>query len=197
MTRRSSDAPHRAGRAQLTHPVPQGYGFAPEAIYHRLFNNTNLGSGPRCVSGDKSEVPTSSFANHGLLWVSYPAFNRYYEDAKNASARLSRLRLALGVRYPGCFLFLGSRKRKARWRPWTFLSRYGPSPALFRGDRRLSQLPWSPTPSLCPVLRPRADLHARPFRRFGVAPASPTTKAPPIISISRLNHTASRPAAYA
>jgi hypothetical protein len=50
---------------------------------------------------------------------------------------------------------------------------------------------------LCPALRPRADLHARPLRRFSVAPAIITTKAPPCYRISRLYHTASRLAAYA
>jgi hypothetical protein len=51
--------------------------------------HTVSGSGPVCVSSDGSVVPTSSFATHRLHWVSYPAFYRYYEDAKTPSARLS------------------------------------------------------------------------------------------------------------
>lgn len=43
----------------------------------------------RCVASGGSVVPISSFASHGLLWVSYPAFNRYYEDTKTAFVHLS------------------------------------------------------------------------------------------------------------
>jgi hypothetical protein len=73
----------------------------------------------------------------------------------------------------------------------------GSPPGTLCPLRSHSQLPWKPYLSLCPALRPRADLHARPLRRFGVASAIPNTKAPPSISISRLKHTALRPAAYA
>lgn len=45
--------------------------------------------------------PTSPFATHGLPRNGYPAFKRYYGDAKTASARLLRLRIKLGARYPG------------------------------------------------------------------------------------------------
>ena len=54
--------------------------------------------------------------------MSYPAFNRYYEDTKTASARLSRLRIPLGVRYPGvAFTFLAvARGKLARGLgPWS------------------------------------------------------------------------------
>jgi hypothetical protein len=44
----------------------------------------------------------------------FPAFNRYYEDTKTASVRLSRLRIPLGVRYHACFFFLGDHWREAR-----------------------------------------------------------------------------------
>jgi hypothetical protein len=102
---------------------PQGY--LPPSV-----NTLIRAQSPRCVSGHRSVVPTSSFATRGLLWVSYPAFHRYYEDTKTASARLSHLRIPLGVRYPGCFRFLGDHGRKARSRSWTLLSRCGPLPAL-------------------------------------------------------------------
>ena len=96
----------------------------------------------------------------------------------------------------GRFHFLGDREPKARPRSRTLLCRCGP---FRRFPWRQEALPASlETPSpLCPALRPRADLHARPSRRFGVAPAIPRTKAPPLISLSRLDHTASRLATYA
>jgi hypothetical protein len=50
---------------------------------------------------------------------------------------------------------------------------------------------------ICPALRPRSGRCARPLRHLGTAPATVTTKAPTITSLSRLNHTASTVAAYA
>lgn len=43
---------------------------------------------------------------------------------------------------------------------------------------------------ICPVLRPRMDFGARPFRHLIAAPATRTTKAPPTYPISWLNRTA-------
>jgi hypothetical protein len=65
------------------------YGFAPKAVHHFPCDTRIRVQGPRCVSSGGSVVPISSFANHGLLWVSYPAFSRYYEDTKTAFVRLS------------------------------------------------------------------------------------------------------------
>ena len=66
-----------------------------------------------------------------------------------------------------------------------------------RGDRR--GLPGSPTTlmSFCPVLRPRQDQHHQAIQCADMAPAMSTTKAPTIIQLSRLNHTASGLAVYA
>lgn len=93
-------------------------------------------------------------------------------------AHLSRLRIPLGVRYPTRFLFLRGRRRKARPRSWILFSRSDPFRHL---SRRQEALPASLETSspLCPALGPRADLHALPKRRFGVAPARSNTKAPP------------------
>lgn len=63
----------------------------------------------------------------------------------NATMEMLRLPLPISRAFalgsasdtPECFLFLGDRERKARSRSWTLISRYGPSPAVFRGDRRL------------------------------------------------------------
>ncbi len=141
----------------------------PQGCPSLSVRRTIPGSGPRCVSGDGPVVPISSFATRGLLWVSYPAFKRYYEDAKTASARLLRLRIPLGVRYLGCFHFLNDHGRKARPCSWSLLCRCGP----FRlCPRRQEALPASlKTPlSLCPALRPRADLHARPLSALRCCP---------------------------
>ena len=116
--------------------------------------------------------PTSPFATHGLPRNGYPAFHRYYGDAKTASARLLRLRLTLGARYPGCFLLLGDCERKARPRSWILLSRCDP---IRHRPRRQEALPASlETPSpLCPALRPRADFHARPIAALRHGPRNP------------------------
>ncbi len=50
-----------------------------------------------------------SFATHRLPRDGFPAFNRYYEDTKTASAHLSRLRITLCVRLP--------RSLSLSWRP--------------------------------------------------------------------------------
>jgi hypothetical protein len=41
---------------------------------------------------------------------------------------------------------------------------------------------------LCPVLRPRSDLHASPQRRLGTTPANLTTKAPTNITFGAQSH---------
>jgi hypothetical protein len=80
---------------------------------------------------------------------------------------------------------------------WILFYRFDPTRSSF--PWRQEALPASPkTPGLlCVALRPRADFHARPLRRFRVAPASQTTKAPPFNFLSRLYHTALQLAAYA
>ena len=50
---------------------------------------------------------------------------------------------------------------------------------------------------ICPALRPRSGRRARPLRHLGTAPVCVTTKAPAVLELSRLNHTASTVAAYA
>ena len=54
----------------------------------------------------------------------------------------------------------------------------GSPPASLSPLRSGSQLPWKSCLSLCPALRSRVDLHARPLRLFGVAPASPDEGSP-------------------
>ncbi len=127
----------------------------------------------------------------------FPAFNRYYGDAKTASALLSRLRLKLGARYLGSLSLSWRPEPKTRLRSRILLSRCDPIPAFSRGDRRLSRASLKTPSPLCRALRPRADLHAKPLRRFGVVPAITNTKTPPFIFLSRLFHTALQLAAYA
>jgi hypothetical protein len=86
--------------------------------------------------------------------------------------------------------FLATTSRKQSPQSWILLCRCDP---LRLCPRRQEALPASlETPSpLCPALRPRADLHSRPLRRFGVAPVVPRTKAPPLYhfrdSITRIH----------
>jgi len=141
--------------------------------------------------------PASAFATHRLPRDGYPAFKGYYADAKTASARLLRLRSKLGARYLG-LLSLSWRRGAKSSLPILDLVHPGWSlPASF--PRRQEALPASlKTPTLlCRALRPRADLHARPLRRFSMAPAITNTKAPSGCILSRLIHTASQFAAYA
>jgi hypothetical protein len=130
-------------------------------------------------SNDSSATPASPWATHRLPRGGYPAFNRYYGDAKTASARLLHLRLTLGARYPGCFLLLGDCERKARPRSWILLSRCDP---IRHCPRRQEALPASlETPSpLCPALRPRADLYARPVAAFRHGPLNSYNEGSPI-----------------
>ena len=96
-------------------------------------------------------------ATHRLPRDGYPAFNRYYGDAKTASALLSRLRIALGVRYPGVaftFLAVAGGKLACGLGPWSagvvrnpafvFSVETGGSPS-FPGDP-VTALPCSQTP---------------------------------------------------
>ena len=154
------------------------------SVFHRCFQR-------------RFRNPASPFATHGLLWVSFPAFSRYYGDAKTASVLLLRLRPWLGARYLGFLSVFFSRRPKVRRRAWILFYRFDPLRSSF--PWRQEALPASPkTPVLlCAALRPRADFHARPLRRFRVAPASQTTKAPPFNFLSRLYHTALQLAAYA
>lgn len=90
-------------------------------------------------------IPTAAFATHGLPWVGFPAFNRYYAAAKTASVRLCTFALSLGVRYLGSpAVFADARPRGRRTLFRTLFHRDGPFRFSDRGDRRLSQLPVRP-----------------------------------------------------
>ena len=169
-------------------------------------------------SNDESTTPVSSFATHrlprdGLIPLrSTPAGQprgclcplRSHSLLSIATMKILRLPLPprafafrSAVGSPGCLLFLGDCRPKAGPAVLDLVEPVWSSPALSRGDRRLSRASLETPVPLCPALRPRADLHARPSRRFSIAPAVPRTKAPPLESLSRLHHTASRLAAYA
>ena len=127
-----------------------------------------------------STTPVSPFATHRLPRVGFPAFNRYYEDTKTASVP-SRLRSRLGVqflRFASAFFATADRKRIGSLGSWSAgVIRSG----VFRGDRRLSQLPWRPCCHSALLSGPGRTRYARPLRRSGIAPAPSNTKAPPII----------------
>ena len=110
--------------------------------------------------------------------MSYPAFKRYYEDAKTASARLSAFAFRSAPITPIAFSFLPDAGEKRAHVPGSCSSRCDPLRHLSRRQEALPASLETPSP-LCPALRPRADPHAVPRRRFGVAPARSTTKAAP------------------
>lgn len=183
--------------ARLTHPVPQVADLLPSN--YPTFSG-DIRSWARCpigVSNGGFHNPASPFATHRLLWVSFPAFRRYYGDAKTASVLLLRLRFSLCARYLGSLSVFFTRRPKVRRQARILFYRFDPSRCSF--PWRQEALPASPkTPVLlCAALRPRADFRARPLRRFRVAPATQTTKAPPFYFLSRLYHTALQLAAYA
>ena len=149
------------------------------------------------MSDNDSTTPVSSFTTHRLPRDGFPAFNRYYEDTKTALC--PSLAPSHSARRPI------PRLLSLSWRPRAestlMVLDLGHAGMIHSGylSRKQKALPASlktPLP-LCPALRSRADLHALPIRRFGIAPATSNTKAPPFILFSRFNHTASRRAAYA
>ena len=87
-------------------------------------------------------------ATRGLLWVSYPAFNRYYGDTKTASVP-SRLRITLGVQFLGRFHFLGDHEPKAGQWPRILLSRCDPFRLVPWRQEALPASLETPSP-LCP-----------------------------------------------
>ncbi len=113
----------------------------------------------------------------------------------NATMEILRLPLplpafALGSAFSssGHFHFLSDHGPEADPRSWILLSRGDPFRHFLRRQEALPASLKTPS-SLCPALRPRADLHARLLRRFGVAPATSNTKAPPfIIHFEALSH---------
>ena len=75
--------------------------------------------------------PASPFATRGLPRVSFPAFNRYYGDAKTASVLLLHLRFSLGARYLGSLSVFFTRRPKVRRRAWILFYRFDPLRSSF------------------------------------------------------------------
>ena len=86
--------------------------------------------------------PASPFATRGLPWVSFPAFERYYGDAKTASVLLLRLRFPLGARSLGSLSVFFSRRPKVRPQAWILFYRFDPFRSSF--PWRQEALPASP-----------------------------------------------------
>jgi hypothetical protein len=55
---------------------------------------------------------------------------------------------------------------------WALVGRFRPCSGSFAGEevRRISQVPREPFRCLCPALRPRSDLHAKPVAAFQCCP---------------------------
>jgi hypothetical protein len=136
----------------------------------------------------------------GFPGAGFPAFNRYYERTKTSGSRLVKLApydTSLGLHRFVSLLQAQCSSGAQYCNARGYLYRQ-PLPGLFSRRRNLD-LPGSQDTLvyICPALGPRTDLYARPLERFGAAPAITSTKAPSIILISRLNHTAFVPAVYA
>ena len=109
----------------------------PQGCPSPSVRHTDPGSGPGCVASDGPVVPTSSFATHRLLWVSYPAFKPYYEDAKTASARLSAFAFRSAPITPIAFSFLPDAGEKRAHVPGSCSSRCDPLRHLSRRQEAL------------------------------------------------------------
>ena len=124
-----------------------------------------------------------------------PRLRRYY-SAVRLPVSLSLDSVAFAQQYPAAQLSFAPSGPGYPTAGQELISR-SPSRQNTRGDKR--GLPGSPTTlmSFCPVLRPRQDQHHQAIQCADMAPAMSTTKAPTIIQLSRLNHTASGLAVYA
>src|ERR1700722_5700022 len=124
-----------------------------------------------------------------------PRLRRYY-GAVRLPVPLSLDSVAFAQPYPAAQLSFAPSGPGYPTAGQELISR-SPSRQNTRGDKR--GLPGSPTTlmSFCPVLRPRQDQHHQAIQCADMAPAMSTTKAPTIIQLSRLNHTASGLAVYA
>jgi hypothetical protein len=127
-----------------------------------------------CFPPTVSASPTSPFPTQWLPRVGSPPFARYYEDAKTSAAHPVSLRIPSGHGYFPASLFLrsllgpGSRARCAgalvyRFRPLAPVGSRGRS----QSDLSSSQGTRS---CLCPALRPRSDLRAKPVAALRCCP---------------------------
>ena len=128
-------------------------------------------------------------ASTGSGATTVPRLHRYYGGAKTSrfpSRRASLPSLGDTMPAPDCSLlcFFGCPSAQA----WTLLCRR-PSGSPVMETTRPPRFLGHPL-HICPALRPRPGLRAKPFRHVGAAPAIYTTKAPAITffrgSITRL-----------
>ena len=96
-------------------------------------------------------------------------------------AALRCLRLAIPCRHPSVRSCASS--GAAPHRPGRCYA--GVPPALPSWRQRALPGSWATRSRICPALRPRPGLRAKPYRHVGAAPADSTTKAPAIKKIFR------------
>jgi hypothetical protein len=97
------------------------------------------------------------------------------------AARPVSLRIASGYGYfPSSLSFRSPRVEEFPRCAWALVFRFRHTAPVRSKGRSQSDLSSSQgtLSCLCPALRPRSDLHAKPLRRFDSAPAVLTTKAP-------------------
>ena len=111
--------------------------------------------------------PTSPFPTRWLPWVGSPLFRRYYEDAKTAGCSSSRSSFSFERGLPPGlqFLLLAS----GFWSPsrcaWALVyrSRHTTSGSFSFWRKPVGSLMFPGNPlCVCPALRPRSDLRAKP-----------------------------------
>jgi hypothetical protein len=129
----------------------------------------------------------------------FPAFHRYYEGAKTARLPSRTARCFTRCPIPPLTLAIRSQPRQShRGCAGTLISRWRPFSGMLR--RKSLALPCSQGTlmCLCPALRPRSRLHARPVAARRYCPPSHESEDPrPLCHFSGLYHTASALAVYA
>jgi len=142
--------------------------------------------------------PTSPFPTRWLPWVGSPLFRRYYEDAKTAGCSSSRSSFSFERGLPPGlqFLLLAS----GFWSPsrcaWALVyrSRHTTSGSFSFWRKPVGSLMFPGNPlCVCPALRPRSDLRAKPLVALRFCPRGQDYEGSSIDHYFRLYHTAFAP----
>jgi len=145
--------------------------------------------------------PTSPFPTQWLPRVGSPPFTRYYEDAKTSvcSSRLSSYSFETRLLPLLHLLSLASGRGVPPAAPGRWSSGFATCSGSFYRKKSVGSLkfPGNPFSAFALLSDPGRFSTPSPLRRFDAAPAVMTTKAPTLVFVSRLNHTALAPAPYA
>ena len=147
-----------------------------------------------CAESDSS-LPYSQ----ALPGQHFPAFHRYYEGAKTARLPSRTARYFTRCPIPPLTLAIRSQPRQShRGCAGTLFSRWHPFSGRLRRKSRALPCSQGTLMCLCPALRPRSRLHARPVAARRYCPPSHESEDPrPLCHFSGLHRTASALAVYA